>query len=152
VPQRPTRCLLIGNTSAAEMRPIAAGLQAAFPAARLAIADRVLDIAKSANPADLYVVCQSWPDEYSEGEIAHLLSLSAAARLICVYGRWCDSEGRTRDRWPLAVRVNAARFPSRLEYELRVLSGEEAPLPLTASRGEIFAGTATYEARREAGA
>jgi hypothetical protein len=133
------------------MRPVAAALQAAFSSERLAVAERMSDLGASGDAADLYVVCHSSPDEYSEGEVAHLLALAAAARLVCVYGRWCDSEGRTRDRWPLAVRVPAARFPSRLEYELRALSGAVAPLPLTASRGEIFAAAAAYDARHEAG-
>lgn len=142
--QRPPRCLLIGNTLAAEMRPVAAALRAAFPDERLAIAGRMSDLTGSGDAADLYVVCQSWPDEYTGDEVARLLTWSAAARLVCVCGRWCDSEGRTRDRWPLAVRVPAAEFAPRLEYELQVLSGAAPPLALTASRGEIFAAMAAH--------
>lgn len=137
--QRPPRCLLIGNTLMVEMRPVVAALQAAFPAQRLAIAERMSDLTGPGDAVDLYVVCQSWPDEYTEEEVARLLTCSVAARLVCVYGRWCDSEGRTRDRWPLAVRVPAAEFAQRLEYELQVLSGAAPPLALTASRGEVFA-------------
>lgn len=131
------------------MRPVEDALEAAFPDERLQRADRLSDVVAFRRLADLYVVCQSWPDEYPESEVAGLLSLCAAARVVCVCGRWCDSEGRTRDRWPLAVRVPAGELAPRLAFELRVLSGAQPPLALTASRGEIFAATASDGPRSE---
>jgi hypothetical protein len=89
--------------------------------------------------ADLIVVCQSWSDEYTAREVTALLSAAPLARLLCVYGRWCDSDGRTRNIWPLAVRVPAVEFEARLQREINVLEGRDAPLPLTATRTEIFA-------------
>jgi len=44
-----------------------------------------------------------------------------------------------RDVWPLAVRVPAEFGARRIDLELQVLSGDRWPLPLTASRDEIFA-------------
>ena len=60
------------------------------------------------------------------------------ARLVCGYGPWCASDGRTRDVWPLSIRVPAELAPRRVTLELEVLAGTRWPLPLTASRDEIF--------------
>ena len=132
-------CALIGDAQPPEMRPVEELLMALFPGPRLRRIDR-LSTASAANlSADLIVVCQSWSDEYTPRDVAALLSAAPLARILCVYGRWCDSDGRTRDVWPLAVRVPAAEFETRLLHERNVLEGTLPPLPLTASRTEIFA-------------
>lgn len=90
---------------------------------------------------DLVIVLQSWPDQFPPGEFHELLTLFPLARLVCCYGPWCDSDGRTRSIWPLAVRVPATAAVPRLEQEWALLQAQEqaaAPLPLTASRTEIF--------------
>jgi hypothetical protein len=87
--------------------------------------------------ADLVVVCQHWPDEYTAAEVRSLLAAFPLARLVCCYGSWCSSDGRTRDVWPLAVRVPAEWAARRIDLELEVLAGTRWPLPLTASRDEI---------------
>jgi hypothetical protein len=121
------------------MRPVKALLRALFPDPNLRRIDR-LSAARAADlSGDLIVVCQSWSDEYTSRDVAALLSAAPLARILCVCGRWCDSDGRTRDVWPLAVRVPAAEFETRLRRELEVLDGMRPPLPLTASRTEIFA-------------
>jgi hypothetical protein len=87
---------------------------------------------------DLVVICQHWPDEFTERDVRRLLTLYPLARLTCCYGPWCQSDGRSRDIWPLAVRVPAAAAPDRLRRELDVIAGRTRPLPLTASRDEVF--------------
>lgn len=134
-----TCVLVVGATQTPEMRPVEALLRTVLPDPSLRRIER-LSAACAADPsADLIVACQSWSDEYTAGEVAALLSAAPLARVLCVYGRWCDSDGRTRDIWPLAVRVPAAEFEVRLRRELTVLQGTVPPLPLTAARGEIFA-------------
>jgi hypothetical protein len=86
---------------------------------------------------DLVVICQLWPDEYTAAEVRQLLEAFPLARLICCYGPWCSSDGRTRDVWPLSIRVPAAFAAQRIALELEVLAGTRWPLPLTASRDEI---------------
>jgi hypothetical protein len=86
---------------------------------------------------DLVIVCQLWPDEYAAPEVGQLLEVFPLARLICCYGAWCGSDGRTRDIWPLSVRVPTASAARRIDFELEVLAGARGPLPLTASRDEI---------------
>jgi hypothetical protein len=87
---------------------------------------------------DLVVVCQHWPDEFTEQDVRRLLTLCPLARVACAYGPWCQSDGRSRDIWPLAVRVPAAAAPDRIRRELDVIAGRLRPLPLTASRDEVF--------------
>ncbi|HEY3967791.1 MAG TPA: hypothetical protein VGM05_24730 [Planctomycetaceae bacterium] len=110
-------------------------------------------------PPDLIIVLQVWPDQYSVADANQLISQFPLARLLCCCGPWCDSDGRTRSIWPLAVRVHPASFAARFAHELALIAGfpREAhrrtaasskiaghagkagqPLPLTASRSEIF--------------
>jgi hypothetical protein len=86
---------------------------------------------------DLVIVCQHWPEEYTVAEVRQILGAFPLARLICCYGPWCASDGRTRDVWPLSVRVTADSSPARIDLELEVLADARWPLPLTASRDEI---------------
>jgi len=87
---------------------------------------------------ELVLVCQHGSDEYTTPDVHRLIGLYPLARLVCCYGPWCASDGRTRDIWPLAVRVPVDAAPDRIRRELDVLSGSRQPLPLTASRDEIF--------------
>ena len=103
------------------------------------VAEAIAKCAADRWHADLIVVCQHWPDEYASGDVRELLRAFPLARLVCCYGPWCASDGRTRDVWPLAVRVPAVDAERRIDLELEVLAGDRWPLPLTASRDEIFA-------------
>lgn len=87
---------------------------------------------------DLVIVCQHWPEEYTVADVRQILGAFPLARLICCYGAWCASDGRTRDVWPLSVRVPADSSPARIDLELEVLADLHWPLPLTASRDEII--------------
>jgi len=103
---------------------------------------------------DLVVISQTWSDEFSRDEVENLISECALARMIVAYGPWCDSDGRNRTTWPLAVRVPLWLLESRLLREVDVLSGRLEPLPLTANREEIFEfdrGHDQTNARLEAG-
>lgn len=91
-------------------------------------------------PPDLVVVCQSWPDEFAAASVERVLCAWPLARVLCCYGPWCASDGRTRSQWPLAVRVPVDQAAARLAAEWDVLTGRKAPMPLTAARDEAFAG------------
>jgi hypothetical protein len=103
------------------------------------VAEAIAKCAAGGWHADLIIACQLWPDEYAPGDLRALLRAFPLARLVCCYGPWCASDGRTRDVWPLAVRVPAEFAARRIDLELEVLAGDRWPLPLTASRDEIFA-------------
>ena len=92
-----------------------------------------------ASRPNLVVVLQDWSGQYSESQINALISLVMPGRLLCVYGSWCESDGRNNaDLWPHGVRVAARNAPERLERELRSISQNEPALPLTAGRDERF--------------
>lgn len=128
----------------------AVGERSFRPAADLRqLAETTVDSAWS---PDVIIAVQTWPDEYSAADVNELIGRYAFARLLCCYGPWCDSDGRNRSIWPLAVRIPSATLPGRLKHELKLLadrpeSGGRAAiraeranqaLPLTASRTEIF--------------
>jgi hypothetical protein len=130
--------LLIGDAHSVEFVPV-------VRCVRQAVGDRAERIAKDvselrhAKPAadsepDVIVVLQAWPDQYSVADVNQLIAQFPLARLVCCYGPWCDSDGRNRSIWPMAVRVPAASFSARFARELNLA----AALPLTASRSEIF--------------
>ncbi|WP_437203783.1 hypothetical protein [Planctomicrobium sp. SH664] len=90
-------------------------------------------------PADVLLVCQHSPDEYSPADILDVLEMYPLARIIVVQGIWCQSYGRTRQGWPAAVCVRGEEAIGRIEKELQVLKGDREPLPWTAALDEIFA-------------
>jgi hypothetical protein len=97
------------------------------------------DIDSDVDPA-VVVVLQDWPKQYREGQINRLIGrIMPHGRLLCVYGSWCESDGRNNaDLWPHGVRVAARNAPERFARELNGSDKNEEPLPLTASRDERF--------------
>jgi len=102
------------------------------------VGEAVAQFSSDGSQPDLVIVCQHWPDEYTTTNVRDLLTAFPLARLVCCYGPWCASDGRTRDVWPLSTRVPAESAARRIDLELEVLAGTRWPLPLTASRDEIF--------------
>lgn len=92
------------------------------------------------DPPELMVVLQSWPDEFSGEQIDEWQEVWPLARLICVAGRWCESDGRSRSLWPLAYRASLELAIDRIQRELAFLHGDSRAmaLPSTATRDELF--------------
>lgn len=87
----------------------------------------------------MVVALQDWSEQYSVASINRLIgNVMPQGRLLCVYGSWCESDGRNGDRWPHAVRVPARLAPERFQRELESISRNESALPLTAGRDERF--------------
>ena len=104
------------------------------------LSDGIRILETSAWIPDLIVFIQSWPDEYSRQEIDQIGRLVPLARWLVGYGPWCESDGRTRDIWPLAVRVPLHSAATRLQREWHGLSEPgEIPILMSASREEAFA-------------
>jgi hypothetical protein len=129
--------VLIGQSRRTEFGPVLAGLAA--HSIHVIKSDPSPQFANGAPSADLWIVCQSWPDEFSPSEVCRIVDGCASKRLMCVYGAWCASDGRTRDTWPLASRVPVCEFAARLRSELGMIAGRTAPVPMTAARDECFA-------------
>lgn len=92
-------------------------------------------------PPDWVVVLQCWPDEVRTAQAERLIGQWPLARVLCVYGSWCNSDARTRAIWPPAWRVPATEAMTRLQSEWDLLLADRAGVPATASREEAFAWT-----------
>jgi len=79
------------------------------------------------------VILQSAPDEFPGEEFLKLYESNPLARFVCIYGPWCDADGRNRDLWPFPIRVPVWRVRQRFQQDARTVT-----LPLTAGRDETF--------------
>jgi hypothetical protein len=87
---------------------------------------------------ELVLIFQQTPDEYPAVEIERLFSLCPLARIVVIYGPWCEAAGRTRATWPAGLRVPSWLAVARVKQELQVLAGSAAALPWTTSREEAW--------------
>jgi hypothetical protein len=87
---------------------------------------------------ELILVWQRFSDEYPAGDIARLLAAVPLARIVVIYGAWCEADGRTRTAWPAGLRVPVWQATARIRQEWGCLTGEGVPLPWTASREEAW--------------
>jgi hypothetical protein len=157
----PISILLLGSADAAEMVPIAKFVKSigamgdVIRTAGTSAIARQWIVGEQWHP-ELVIALQTWSDQFSQADVLELINLVPLARIVCVAGAWCDGDGRTQSHWPLAVRVRVAQAVSRIRREMAACrssrgdpgeriaksagSGERwTNLPLTASRGEIFA-------------
>ena len=87
----------------------------------------------------LCIALQDWSAQYSRADVNRLIEATQpAGRLLCVYGSWCESDGRTAQVWPHACWVPARNAVGRVRRELADLQRKAAPLPLTSGRDEVF--------------
>ena len=87
---------------------------------------------------DLVVSYQSIPDEYSATEIDQLIGMLPLSRFVVAFSPWCESIGRTEQRWPSAWSVPLAHTGARIRFELNELTADTPPLLATTSRDEAF--------------
>lgn len=88
--------------------------------------------------ADVVVVLQAFSDEYSATYAGQLIGRMLFGRVLCCYGPWCLSDGRTHDIWPVVARVSVASAWSVLEQEVRnIRAGRPTLMPMAAAE-EVF--------------
>jgi len=93
---------------------------------------------------DLVISYQSIPDEYSADDIDQLIGLLPLSRFVVAFSPWCESIGRTEQRWPSAWSVPLAHAAARIRLELQQLADDSTPLLATTSRDEAFATLAAH--------
>ena len=134
--------LILGRTQAAEMQAVVASVRRNVSQKNIQSLSNIETASRLVSEEnwhpDLVVVCQNWPDEFSEADVQQLLSLFPLACWICCFGVWCEPDGRNRDIWPPAIRTPARNAEIRIRRELAVLKGTHPVLPLTASRDETY--------------
>ncbi|MFO1002758.1 MAG: hypothetical protein U0936_20710 [Planctomycetaceae bacterium] len=95
--------------------------------------------------AEIVVVLQAFSDEYSPADAGRLIGRMLFRRVLCCYGPWCLSDGRTHEIWPAVVRVSVASAWKVLSREIRnVREGVPTLLPMAAAE-EVFADRADVE-------
>lgn len=131
---------LIGRFDIAEAATIAVELPALLAGAEVCRFDSPSDALRYATrtPADIVLVVQHRPAEFSRRDAEALVGTLQLARFVVGLGPWCASHGRSERLWPEAVAVPLAEVTSRLRREAAGHAAGEPPLPLTAGREELL--------------
>ena len=137
-----TSVAIIGRSHASEFRTLVGQIQNSRDlvvvgqfdtieeAVAAGLAERIL--------ADVVVVLQAFSDEYSAVDAGQLIGRMLFGRVLCCYGPWCISDGRTHDIWPVVARISVGSAWSVLEQEVRsIRAGLPALLPMAAAE-EVF--------------
>lgn len=138
------RVVLLGNPDSSEFLDVRKTLTATVPEETLTQVRDVAGLARLFQQGefpDLIIVVQTWSDEFPFQEFLALSGFGPLSRVLCCYGPWCVSDGRSRQDWPLALRVPLEHFAPALRREMRQLTtpvSDVAPLPWTAGRDEIY--------------
>lgn len=77
---------------------------------------------------DLIVIGQPRPGEFNQTAIEALRSLAPLARIVSIFGSWCEGETRTGKPWLGVSRVAWHEWPHRWRDELRRISAGQIPL------------------------
>lgn len=139
------RVVLLGPAAAAELSEIRQQLARLVPAnsiCQVASIGELADHCTQDGLPDLIIVVQTWSDEFPFSVLLQSVPLIGPfTRLLCCYGPWCVGDGRSRQDWPLALRVPLEHFESAFlrEWQQLLQPANSAPyLPWTAGRDEIF--------------
>ncbi|MES2791237.1 MAG: hypothetical protein V4719_16600 [Planctomycetota bacterium] len=139
------RVVLLGDPGTAEFSDVFKVLNAVVPAAAELSAIRdmseLAELSRRQEFPDFIVVVQTWSDEFRFEDVLQLPGFGLLTRVLCCFGPWCVSDGRSRQDWPLALRVPVEHFETALRSEWQQLTAPqqaEPPLPWTAGRDEIF--------------
>lgn len=132
------RVLILGNSQTEEMRGVMHSLQEVFDAAELECVPRLSELKTESVQPELVVICQNWPDEFAGRTLTELVRRFPVSRFLCCYGVWCEADGRTRNFWPVSIRVPARAAEFRIRQEAEIIRGTAPAYPLTAGRDEIF--------------
>jgi len=142
MPDPSPKVLLVGNTEASELFPVARFIYKEIHSAEIQQHDDIPTAINAINGnqwfPDLVVVLQQWPDEFASADVQQFIGLVPLARWVCCFSSWCEADGRNRAIWPLSTRISARTAESRIRAELEVITRQRDAVPLTASRDESF--------------
>ncbi|MCA9033884.1 MAG: hypothetical protein KDA91_02080 [Planctomycetaceae bacterium] len=94
---------------------------------------------QGAPAADLTIVLQSYPEQFQRADIDQLISATIFKSLVCCFGPWCESDGRSAPHWPTTVRIPARFCPDAILDVVNGLSEGLEPLSPLASPEEVYA-------------
>jgi len=132
--------LLVGNTKRSEFRRARAALDALGRVRSAAdVESAAAALTDGQFVADVIVITQSYPTQFSHEAVDHLRRLAPLARVLGLLGSWCEGEMRTGKPWPAAIRLYWHQWPLRCEGELRRMQRDLCSpwgLPITATDEE----------------
>lgn len=132
------RVELIGTLSTSELQN-AENTIAAHPRLQIVSRRDTLPGSESDANADFLIVLQACSDQYGSRAVNRLIESNLGRRIVCCYGAFCVSDGRSIPVWPTALRVPFAELSEFLEREIALADAGVSPLPPTASGDELFA-------------
>lgn len=132
--------LLVGDGDRSEFREACSALRTWGRVTSVAEAEpAAVALSEGRLAADLIVVAQAFPGQFSHRAIDGLRRSAPLARVLGLLGSWCEGEMRTGEPWPGAIRIYWHQWPPRCQQELgRMQAGESSAwgLPMTASEEE----------------
>jgi CheY-like chemotaxis protein len=141
--QRQPRVVVIGRTQAVECAELLLWLRQSallrLVGTFSTIAEACADASTESSPFDIAIVLQSTSDEYTAAGANKLIGSMLFGRVMCCYGPWCQSDGRSHDIWPVSTRIPLSTARAVLSGELAGFQTDQpALLPLSAAE-EVFA-------------
>ena len=88
--------------------------------------------------SEFTIVLQSSPEQFAQPDIELLLGRTIMSSIVCCYGPWCESAGRSAAHWPQAIRLPARIAASSIVRQLQKLARGHAPLSSLAAPEEAF--------------
>jgi DNA-binding NarL/FixJ family response regulator len=132
--------LLVGDGDRSEFREAWSALQALGRVTGIVEAESAAAaLAEGQVVADLIVVAQAFPGQFSHQAIDRLRRAAPLARVLGLLGSWCEGEMRTGKPWPGVIRSYWHQWVPRCDREVgRIRRGESSAwgLPATATEEE----------------
>lgn len=132
--------VLVGNVERPEFAGVAGFLESLGQVHRFRDVGAAADATASGEiAADLTVIAQSYPGEFSHQSVDRLRAASPLTRIVALLGSWCEGEMRSGHPWPAVVRLYWHQGLGRIAREIKRLAGGACPswgLPLTATEEE----------------
>jgi DNA-binding NarL/FixJ family response regulator len=132
--------VIVGDIRRGEFRRVRETLDGFGPLACFAAIEPAIAALRSGQvAADVIVVAQAYPGQFSAAQMDCLRQAAPVTRVVALLGSCCEGEMRTGKPWPADVRVYWHQWPARAQQELRLLLAGRAStwsLPATASEEE----------------
>jgi hypothetical protein len=152
--------VLVGESTTSEFDAVADELLSAIPDATFRVvrdlAQLSTDLQDEGVP-DLIIFVLTWPDEFRFSELIALPWIGPLTQVLCVYGAWCVSDGRSRQDWPLALRIPLEHLSAEVlaafarnansgpVARVRGRADSTSTIPWTAGRDEVFAARYAFD-------
>jgi hypothetical protein len=137
---RPVSIVLIGDFERPEFYGVTGFLESLGQVHRFRDAEAATQaLASDEIGAELTVIAQSYPGEFSHPAVDRLRAASPVSRIVALLGSWCEGEMRSGQPWPAVIRLYWHQGLGRIAREIGRLAEGDCPswgLPLTATEEE----------------